>query len=48
MHVPLLILPIPLVTVALEHLKADVDTADLNESAIQRELVEDLELKQSS
>jgi hypothetical protein len=33
--VPLLILPIPLVIVAVENLKADVDTADLDESAIQ-------------
>jgi hypothetical protein len=33
--VPLLILPIALVMVALEHLKADVDTADLDENAIQ-------------
>ncbi|CAM6050604.1 unnamed protein product [Sphagnum compactum] len=42
--VPLLILPFSLAIVALEHLKADVDTADLNESAIQRELAEDFEL----
>jgi hypothetical protein len=37
-------LPIPLVIVAVENLKADVDTADLDESAIQWELVEGLEL----